>query len=47
MPPVEETRYPAIDVPATAVSVEDDKVKAGSAKHDEEVATGTTPLGYE
>lgn len=47
MPPVEEIVYPAIDVPVTAVSVEDDKVKAGSAKHEAEVATGTTPLGNE
>ena len=47
MPPVEETVYPAIDVPVTAVSVEDDKVKAGSAKQDAEVATGTTIFGYE
>jgi len=47
VPPVEETVYPVMGVPAVATSEEDEIVNAGSAKHDAEVATGTTPFGYE
>ena len=37
--------YPVIAVPAITDSVEDESVKAGSAKQEEELATGTTLLG--